>query len=69
MHPVILLISAAVVMFCIIGGLSMLAHYYTLSGIKSKTVGDGQHGTAEWAGKKEIQQVYRHIPFDVPNWR
>lgn len=27
-------------MFSVIGGLSLLAHYYTLNGIKSKTVGD-----------------------------
>lgn len=69
MQSVMILIGAAAVMFAVIGGLSMLAHYYTLSGIKSKTVGDGQHGTAQWAGKKEIRQVYQHIPFDVSHWR
>ncbi len=37
-------------MFLVIGGLSLLAHYYyTLSGIKSRTVGDGQHGTARFS--------------------
>ena len=41
---VTILIAVAAVMFFVIGGLSLLAHYYTLSGIKSKTVGDGQHG-------------------------
>ena len=40
-----------------------------LDNIKSKTVGDGQHGTARWANKKEIQQTYRHIPFHVAEWR
>ena len=34
-----------------------------LDHIKSKTVGDGQHGTARWATKKEIQQTFKHIPF------
>lgn len=34
------LIAAATVMFLVIGGLSLLAHYYTLNGIKSRTVGD-----------------------------
>lgn len=30
----------------------------SLNNIKSKTVGDGQHGTARWATKKEIRQTY-----------
>lgn len=42
----ITLIVAGATMFGVIGFLSLLAHYYTLNGIKSKTVGDGQHGTA-----------------------
>ena len=46
-----------------------LVHYYTLSGIKSKTVGDGQHGTARWATAKEIRQTYAHVPFEVKKWR
>lgn len=56
-------------MFIVIGGLSMLSHHYTLSGIKSRTVGDGQHGTARWATEKEIQRTYKHIPFRVSDWR
>jgi len=32
-------------------------------------VGDGQHGTARWATKKEIQQTYKHIPFRPEAWR
>lgn len=64
-----ILIGAAAVMFGVIGGLSMLAHYYTLNGIKSKTVGDGQHGTARFASKKEIEQTYKHVPFDPRSWR
>ena len=35
-------------MFLVLGGLAFLSHYYTIDGIKSKTVGDGQHGTARW---------------------
>lgn len=41
----------------------------SLNNIKSKTVGDGQHGTARWATKKEIQQTYAHIPFRPEEWR
>ena len=41
----------------------------SLDNIKSKTVGDGQHGTARWATKKEIQQTYAHVPFRPELWR
>ena len=41
----------------------------SLNNIKSKTVGDGQHGTARWATKKEIRQTYRHVPFQPQKWR
>lgn len=54
LSQVTILIAVAAVMFFIIGGLSLLAHYYTLSGIKSKTVADSQHGTACFATESEI---------------
>ena len=63
------LIAAAAVMFSVIGGLSLLAHYYTLNGIKSRTVGDGQHGTARVSTKQEIKTTYKHIPFRPKLWR
>lgn len=66
---VYILIAAAAVMFFVIGGLSLLAHYYTLNGIKSRTVGDGQHGTARFASKQEIKNTYQHIPFQAELWR
>lgn len=37
--------------------------------IKSKIVGDGQHGTARWASPKEISQTYSRVLFNVPEWR
>lgn len=43
------LLLVAGLMFAVIGGLTLLSHHYTLTGIKSRTVGDGQHGTARWA--------------------
>lgn len=64
-----ILISTAAVMFCVIGGLSLLANYYTLNGIKDYTVGNGQHGTARFASKQEIKKTYRHIPFQPDLWR
>jgi type IV secretion system protein VirD4 len=68
-EKVTILIVAAAVMFFVIGGLSLLAHYYTLNGIKSRTVGDGQHGTARFATKKEIERTYKRIPFRPKAWR
>jgi len=52
-----ILIAAGAAMFIVIGGLSLLSHHYTLNGIKSRTVGDGQHGTARWATDKEIKET------------
>ena len=69
MSGVTTLIFVAVVMFCILGGVTLLAHIYNLNNIKSKTVGDGQHGTARWATKSEIQKIYNHIPFTPEKWR
>ncbi|MFZ7133208.1 MAG: VirD4-like conjugal transfer protein, CD1115 family [Eubacteriales bacterium] len=66
---VFLLLGIGALMFIVIGGLSLLAHYYTLNGIKSKTVGDGQHGVARFATQKEIIKTYEHIPFRVSQWR
>ncbi len=66
---IIILITAALIMFGVIGLLSLLAHCYTLNGIKSKTVGDGQHGTARWATKSEIKRTYTEIPYEPEKWR
>lgn len=56
-------------MLVLIGLLSWLSDHYTLNNIKSKTVGDGQHGTARWATPAEIQKTYVHVPFRVADWR
>ena len=69
MSGITILIIAATAMACALGGVSLLAHVYTLNNIKSKTVGDGQHGSARWATKSEIKRVYRHIPFTPDKWR
>lgn len=69
MSGITILIIAAAAMIFTLGGVSLLAHVYTLNNIKSKTVGDGQHGSARWATKSEIKRVYRHIPFTPNKWR
>ncbi len=69
MQPVVILLISGLIMFSVIGGLSLLAHYYTLNGIKSKTVGDGQHGTARFATKKEIEETYVEVAYEPEKWR
>lgn len=66
---VVILIIITATMFSVIGFIILLAHYYTLNGIKSKTVGDGQHGTARFATMHEIKKTYAHIPYEPERWR
>ena len=56
-------------MFAIIGGITVISHIYNLNAIKSKTVGDGQHGTARFATKSELRKTYKYIPFEPKVWR
>ena len=48
---------------------SFFSQRYSLNNIKSKTVGDGQHGTARWATPKEITRTYHVVPFRPRRWR
>ena len=69
MSGITALVIISVAMVCVLGGVTLLAHIYSLNNIKSKTVGDGQHGTARWATKTEIRRMYRHVPFLPKQWR
>ena len=64
---ILILLSGGILL--LIGAATNFSGQGSLNGIKSKTVGDGQHGTARWASKKEIQQTYRHVPFRTAEWR
>ena len=55
-------------MMIVIAGLSMISQHYTLN-IKSRTVGDGQHGTSRWATKREIRRTYHLVRYDPQAWR
>lgn len=63
------LIISAAVMFTILGLISLLAHIYNLNNIKARTVGDGQHGTARFADKREIGKTYKHVLYEPQKWR
>lgn len=69
MSGITTLIIVGAVMFSVLGGITLLAYVYSLNNIKSKTVGDGQHGTARWMTKGEQRKIYNHIPFTPVKWR
>ena len=66
-------VQTLILVAAIMGGLLItipaLAYMYSMHGIKNKTVGDGQHGTARWATRGEIKEVYRHVSFKPKEWR
>lgn len=64
----IILIVAAVALL-VIGGVSFLSGRGSLDSIKSKPVGDGQHGTARWATPQEISKTFARVPFQPAQWR
>ena len=62
-------IIAMSVIFVLLLILAYCSNNYSLNGIKSKKIGDGQHGTARFATKAEVKKTYTQVPFDVENWR
>ena len=62
-----LLICGGLLVFLL--AVSFFSQRYSLNNIKSKTVGDGQHGTARWATPKEITRTYHVVPFRPRRWR
>ena len=54
-------IEILIIVAAVMGGffifISLASHLYGLNSIRNKTVGNGQHGTAKWANKKEIKEV------------
>jgi type IV secretion system protein VirD4 len=41
----------------------------SLNSIRAKQVGNGQHGTARWATKREIRSAFFSLPFEPEKWR
>lgn len=69
MPNISILITVSAIMALVLGGFTLLSYVYSLNHIKSKTVGDGQHGTARWATRKEIKNTYKRVPFEPDRWR
>lgn len=53
---IVILVCAGLGMFALLGLVTFLSSHYNLDGIKSKTVGDGQYGTARFATDMEIKR-------------
>lgn len=69
MQSVTVLIVIGIFAFVVIGSLTALSGRYELDGIKGKTVGDGQYGTARMATKKEIEDTYVRVRYEPEKWR
>ena len=69
MSGLITLIIVTGSMFALFILITTIGNHYSLNRIKNKTVGQGQHGTARWATKREVKQTYKHIDFQPSEWR
>ena len=69
MERIIALLAVAGGALLIMAAITILAGRASLNGIKSRTVGDGQHGTARWATDREVKTTYAHVPFRAAAWR
>lgn len=69
MEGITILLTAAAIMGGVFIAITGFARLYQLKAIKAKTAGNGQHGTARWANKKEIRKTYKHIRFEPEKWR
>lgn len=65
----IILLSFCALAFTAIGAVVLFGTNYNLNRIKNKTVGDGQHGTARFADRREIKRAYRFVPYRARQWR
>ena len=63
------LLIVGVIMFALIGTLTVVSNIYSLNTIKNKRVGHGQHGNARFATEKEIRSIYNLVPYEPRKWR
>ena len=63
------LLIVGVIMFALIGTLTVVSNIYSLNTIKNKRVGHGQHGNARFATEKEIRSIYKLVPYEPKKWR
>lgn len=56
------------ILFALIMLLMAVANHKSLN-IKSRTVGDGQHGSARFATPKEVSKVFQRVKYEPEKWR
>ena len=64
--PLMVAVAALSLFVCVVLAVS---NQQSLNGIKARTVGDGQHGTARWATVDEIHGIFQRVPFRPKLWR
>lgn len=69
MEQKIIFILMGCCFFAFIGLIVYFGNNYNLNNIKSKTVGDGQHGTARFATQQEINKTFHKVVFNPEKWR
>lgn len=63
------LVASVALVMGVFASIVFLSNRGSLNEFKSRQVGDGQHGTARWATKKEIKKEYLAVPFLPDQWR
>ena len=69
MPPYLILVLGGGGLLLLLAGAQWLTNRTSLNNIKSRTTGDGQHGTARFATAQEQKQTYRMLPFTPELWR
>jgi type IV secretion system protein VirD4 len=69
MPPYVYLILAGGGFILLLAAAQWANNRASLNNIKSRTIGDGQHGTARFATAQEMKQTYRAMPFTPELWR
>ena len=69
MPPYVYLILAGGGFILLLAGAQWVNNRASLDNIKSRTTGDGQHGTARFATAQEMKHTYRSLPFEPELWR
>lgn len=64
---ILVIVMVAFLLFMVV--INAVGQTFNLNGIKSKTVGDGQHGTSRWATNAEKKRMYRFVKFTPKKWR
>lgn len=65
----IILLCICGAFFLIIAIIVAIGDRYSLNGIPNKPIGNGQHGTARFATKSEVDKTYKQIPYTPHLWR